>query len=93
LRIVFSKRPTGEIENFARGKLVANNLKQEKIVQLVGTDMLLGFLADVTILIGRQKFRGDRRRTNIVKDFRCPAAEFNLREPFNHVTNQGFGYR
>ena len=77
-RIVLSKSPAGQVENLTRSKLVANNLEQEEIVQFVRSDLILGFLADVTIRIGWQQFRRNRRGTNIMQNLCGLAAELGL---------------
>jgi hypothetical protein len=44
-----------QAQDLARGELQAHDMVEKEVVQQVGTDMVLGHLADLTLFVGRQQ--------------------------------------
>ena len=85
------KSSDGQIEYFRGAEAESHKIVEEEVVQFVGSYQVFRYLFDVTVLVGRNQFRADRRVDNIEKCVALVVVNAMSCHPLHQVSHQCFG--
>jgi hypothetical protein len=91
LRLVIftGERVLGDPEDLGGAEAVTDDVIQEEVVELVGSDQHLRLLGDLAVVAGREQFGADRGRHDVLEDGAFGADMAGVGRPADEVLHQG----